>query len=447
MVMRLSLIVTYLFFSLLVESCSALVSSSASRKTVLVIGDTGFLGSEIVSQLEQLDIDYKTASKSAGVDITAPDAAQQIQGLAKGCDAVISTVGSIGNKEDERINAASGQAAIGAKQAGVQRFVVIGNDPQVREFSKSCPPLQNYASGKEKAEQIIKDNFPDSYTIIRPTFMYGGDDFSLSPPRIPDSIGGAAENILGLYPFQAASEALPGVIGMLMAAPVSRERVAKAAINAAMGLCQGEFDSRDDIILAASKRLPKLAPTRSNSQNAEMLKQQIYDLGDCQGDPDTLEEAFGIFEQIESLQVRKPATDPLLNGRWDFVFDVEADMGTGVVKDIINGDSPVKLLLNLEDLYMTIETQSRINIMVSTKVLGIPMELKLQTSFKPDSHDPTGTLFLEKFEGIELMGIALPVPDQWQRSRPLEFTYLDETMLIARGNGGEPHYLRRELAI
>ena len=49
--------------------------------------------------------------------------------------------------------------------------------------------------------------------------------------------------------------------------------------------------------------------------------------------------AFDYLEQIELCGKRQPAKDPLLNGRWDFCFDVEADVGTGVVKDILEGRS------------------------------------------------------------------------------------------------------------
>jgi len=41
---------------------------------------------------------------------------------------------------------------------------------------------------------------------------------------------------------------------------------------------------------------------------------------------------------LEELERHKPATtrptkDPILNGRWDFCFDVELDVGTGFIKE------------------------------------------------------------------------------------------------------------------
>ena len=422
---------------------------------ILVLGATGFVGQEIVAQLEKLGVDYRTASKTGRncdyqIDLTAKAAADQVADMAAGCDAVISVVGSIGDAHDQVINAASGPAAVGAKQAGVKRFVFIGNDPAVRELISQnplLPALQSYAAGKEQAEELIRREFPQEHYIIQPNFIYGGDDFSLSPPRVPSQLGQVAEDILGLYPLQAASRALPGVLGLVLGAPVSRERVAAAAVHAALGLCTGAntLSSREEIIQAASKRPKRPRRQGGDKENeVKVLKQAVYDLGDCQGGSECLNEAFDYLEQIETLATRKPAEDPLLNGRWDFSFDVEADLGTGVVKDILEGRSPIKAVFDLKDLYMVIENQSKIQIFVETKILGIPAEVVLRTTILPEKSDPTGTTFNERFEGIELAGMELPIPDSWRQSRPLEFTYLDDTMLIARGNGGEPHFLKRD---
>ena len=71
------------------------------------------------------------------------------------------------------------------------------------------------------------------------------------------------------------------------------------------------------------------------------------------------------------------------------------------------------------------------------------MPVKITTRLHAVTDDTTGTRFEEEFSGLSLMGIDLPVPESWQQSRPLEFSYLDDSMLIARGNGGEAHYLKR----
>jgi hypothetical protein len=220
--------------------------------------------------------------------------------------------------------------------------------------------------------------------------------------------------------------------------------VATVVVNAALGLVQDDLDSRDEIVDAASKRPQKEISQSNVKEPISDLKQQRYDMGECGGDKDKLDQAFELLENIESCNQRSPTTDPILNGRWDFVMDVEADIGTGVVKDIMTGNSPIKYVFEVKDLYMMIENNSAISIYVNTKVLNMPVELKLTTNLIPDPSDPTGTTFLEQFQGVELGGRKFPVPEDWQRSRPLEFSYLDETMLIARGNGAEPHYLKRD---
>ncbi len=420
---------------------------ASSPHRILVLGGSGFVGQEIIRQLEQLNIPHTVASRSTnGLDLTAPDAANKVAACAQGCTAVITTVGSLmGNAQDEVINAANGEAAEGASQVpSVQRFVAIGNDPKVRKFSQSIPFLQSYTKGKETAEAKIEFFFPGKYTIIQPSLIHGGDSFSASPPRIPSVAGQVAEDILGLYPFQAASEALPGVFGVALQAPLSRERVARAAINAALGLTgAGRLNSREAIIFAASKRPAKELFECAVDEPVTQLKQQLQALGDCQGDPDKLKIAFELLEKIENCNGYNPSIDPLLNGRWDFCFDVEADMGTGVVKDILEGKSPIQPLFDLQDLHMEIDNNHDIKINVNLKVLNVPMPVQLTTSIEADPTDPRGTTFLEYFQGLQVAGQRIPIPAEWQRARPLEFSYLDETMLIARGNGGEPHYLKR----
>jgi uncharacterized protein YbjT (DUF2867 family) len=433
--------------SLSTGSTKASGSIKGAKHNILVLGDTGFVGQEVVRQLQELGVPYVVASRSNGVDLTSPNAAELVAAKAQGCTAVISTVGSLfGNEEDEAINAANGFAAQGASQvSSINRFVAIGNDPKVRQFSQNLPPLKFYTKGKIQSEAKIQEYFPDSYVIVQPSLIHGGEEFSAMPPRIPSQVGQAAEDILGLYPFQAASDALPGFFGVALQAPLSRERIARAAINAALGLTEvGRLDSREAIVRAASKRPAKEIFECNVDESVTVLKEQVKALGDCSGDADKLNKAFALLAQIENCNGNDPSTDPILNGRWDFCFDVEADMGTAVIKDILEGRSPVKVVFDLQDLHMEIENNTEVTIHVNVKVLSIPMPVKLTTRIEMDPSDPAGTSFFEYFMGLEISGLTIPIPEDWQRARPLEFSYLDETMLIARGNGGEPHYLKRD---
>lgn len=469
---QLFLVATQLFFGPYNNFALGLSLSNTPKK-VLVLGK-GFVGNQVLQELDKLGVPSISLSKSGKggvdfeVDLTAEDAEDTIESICRNnnVDAIISTVGSIGQKDDYEINAASAKAAIGAKRSEcVKRFVFIGNDDAVRDFAKDSPFLKNYAKGKAESETTIKAQFPGAYTIVEPNFIYGGDDFSLTPPRVPQKLGSIAEDILGLYPIQAISEKLPGMLGVAAGAPVSVENVAKAAINAALGvISESELESRNDIILAASKRPQRLLKDKTTTEKSttstedlseeeiaekvRSLKIDLYAVGDCAGDDPKLQKAFGILEEIEDLLVRVPTTDPILNGRWDFDFDVEADAGSAAVKDILQGRSPIKGIFNVQDICLNIfedQGEQKVNVYVSTKLLsGITVDLIVKTIITPDPTDTGGTMFLERFEGIKLAGIPLPIPDDWKKGRPCEFSYLDETMLIARGNGGNPHYLRRE---
>jgi hypothetical protein len=82
---------------------------------------------------------------------------------------------------------------------------LLVNDPKVRQLTTRL--FKDYASnGKEEYEHVIKQVFPGSYyTIVQPTFIHGGDEFQLNPPRLlpPSNIAGSlAEDLFGLYPFQ-----------------------------------------------------------------------------------------------------------------------------------------------------------------------------------------------------------------------------------------------------
>ena len=226
------------------------------KPSILVLGGNGFLGSAVSSRLDVLGISYVAPSHDE-LDITASDAELKMADicLKNACTSVISTVGSINTPDDEIINAANGKAAVGARMGGASKFVFIGNDESVRELSQSIPFLKGYAAGKEEAEAKICETFgPSDYCIVQPTFIYGGDDFGINPPRIASSVGQIADQLLGLYPVQALADALPGVLGVALSPPVSRERVASAAVNAALGLNGDKVTlSGTDIVSVASK--------------------------------------------------------------------------------------------------------------------------------------------------------------------------------------------------
>jgi len=120
-------------------------------------------------------------------------------------------VGSIGTSDDEKVNSACGVAIIAARNSkNVSRFVSIGNPDRVRDFARNIGPLSGYVAGKESSERILEDIFGDDGCVIRPTFIYGGTEFGLTPPRVTSSVGNVVKMALSLEPFPTLSQILPG---------------------------------------------------------------------------------------------------------------------------------------------------------------------------------------------------------------------------------------------
>jgi hypothetical protein len=249
----------------------------APSKKVLVLGGTGLVGSEVVRQLKSIpNVDIIATSTNGrdgtiALDVTRPgvDVAGEVERLAKGCLAVISTIGAFPTSPDAtniiKINAASGYAAVGAKAAGVKHFVFIGNAPEVKTLMIQNPGnllgfLQPYVEGKSISEEMVQRNFGTgeeglSFTVIKPTFIYGGDKFGLSPPRVNTSYGQLVESLLSLGPFRAASSVLPGFLGIALEPPVSAEAVARATIVGAFSDQSLTFDTHDAIVNAGRGRV------------------------------------------------------------------------------------------------------------------------------------------------------------------------------------------------
>jgi len=221
------------------------------------------VGSEVVKVLRGLGLEVVATSTNGRDGTVALDFRQdpkelavQVEALAQGCSAVISTVGVIGTENDEMINRGSGIAANAAKKAGVSRFSYISVAPEVREFGKGFDFLQSYMQGKAYSEASIQGEFGSSasYTLIEPTFIYGGDKFALNPPRVASGYGKLIESLLSSAPFRAATDISPeGFIKIALEPPVSASSVAKAAVAGALGKSSVAILDTYDKIIEASK--------------------------------------------------------------------------------------------------------------------------------------------------------------------------------------------------
>lgn len=334
-------------------------------------------------------------------------------------------------------------------------------------------------------------------TYIQPSFIYGGKEISLNPPRIPSNLGGLASEVLGLYPVQALADKLPDALAVPLAPPINVEMVASAAINVALGIAEGYRELEGEAItMAGSVRGWKEKQLYENWVRDELEKdgvalEDIYGSKEACSIDDLFDEIdddrrwkridmlkqkllrgedpdneIATMEELECLrpQSMKPADDPKLNGQWNFVLSKD-DLGTQVIKELLppeyyggkdDSDESTSSLLRdilgglyqLEGLYMRIhDEQSQVEIVLSSKIFfgKIPIDIVFGTSLLSTNYDEAtdGTLFLEKFESISVGGVSLPLPEDWQRFRYLEITYLDDDIVIARGSGADPHVLVR----
>jgi uncharacterized protein YbjT (DUF2867 family) len=239
------------------------VAVGSSKAKVLVLGGTGFVGSRVVQTLRDLGIPTIATSRDGRDGTTALDftftsdsnVQQQVQKLAAGCTAVISCVGTIGTEYDEQVNSATALAAAGAKAAGVQRFVYITVAPEVKEFAKDIDFLAGYMRGKTVSRDAVLANFPDTSTLIEPTFIYGGGSFEINPPRVAGFYGKIIEGLLSSSPIRAVTGIAPaGIIKIALEPPVPVEAVASAAVAGALGKTGAPsiLDTYDEIKQAAS---------------------------------------------------------------------------------------------------------------------------------------------------------------------------------------------------
>ena len=189
-------------------------------------------------------------------DATTPNinVEKEIESLAKGCTAVISCIGAIGTSNDQIVNSATGLAAQGAKAAGVDKFVYISVAPEVKEFAKGIDLLKDYMTGKTFSQNSVVTNFPNgASTLIEPTFIYGGDSFSLNPPRVASFYGEFIESLLSSGPVRGITNIAPeGFIKIALEPPVPVDAVAGAAVNGALGVVNGELSTYDLIKNAAA---------------------------------------------------------------------------------------------------------------------------------------------------------------------------------------------------
>jgi len=237
------------------------VVASADAKRVVVVGGSGFVGGRVVERLGDMGVDVTSVSKSGkggiAVDLSTDACADALKDAFEGADAVISCVGIFG-ADDATLRAGNGdynvRAIEAAKAAGVPRFVLVSVASIVSDVVGETSLMKGYFEGKSAAEAALRDNYPESNSlVVRPSFVYGGDAFSVNPPRVTQQYGDILVKLLGAGPIKAIAERSPGPIALTLAEPQSVADVAAACVAGAMGANPKPVaDGTDDIKACAA---------------------------------------------------------------------------------------------------------------------------------------------------------------------------------------------------
>jgi len=248
-----------------VNSALAATASPLAGKKVVVFGGSGFVGQRICERLVLEGATVASLSRGGGPppgagawaskvswqqgDVLSADLASLVQGS----EAVISAIGAIGSSDDARGNGATNEAAAAAAaKAGVQRFVLISASPDVAKAGLDAV-FGGYIEGKRRAEAAVATAFAGNSLVIQPSFIYGGEEFSATPPRVAEWYGEKVEGLLGTGLFRGLAAVSPGALRLALSPLSSVGDVAAAAVAGASGAAQGMLAGHDAIKAAAQR--------------------------------------------------------------------------------------------------------------------------------------------------------------------------------------------------
>ena len=233
------------------SSALSMAGASAKDLDVTVIGGTGFVGSRVCKLLVEKGAKVTSVSTSGTVPKWAADdswvndvtwkATNLLTATPKELDAslgkpkaVISCVGAIGTDPDELLagnGEANGNAFASAKRVKASSVAYVSVSPEVAACKDGWLPdfFGSYFEGKEMAEKAAKDVCSD-VTIVCPSFIYGGDSFGLTPPRVNTAYGALIDQLLSFGLIQTVADVAPGLIKVALRPPVAVESVAGACV-------------------------------------------------------------------------------------------------------------------------------------------------------------------------------------------------------------------------
>ena len=227
------------------------VASDASKAPakVVVVGGSGFVGSRVCDKLRAAGVaDVVSVSKSGGnggvaIDLSSDACVTALTDAMKGADCVVSCVGVFKPGDDDAMREGNGtynvrvvDAAVAAK---VDRFVYVSVAsivPDALGGADSAPVMAGYFAGKKMTEEAIANAFDDSNVcIVKPSFIFGGDAFSVNPPRVTSQYGDVLVKFLGSGFVKTVASKSPKPIALTLAEPVSVDDVAGAVCSGVFG--------------------------------------------------------------------------------------------------------------------------------------------------------------------------------------------------------------------
>ena len=234
--------------------------SPGSSLSVTVFGGGGFTGSRVCKLLVNKGASVTSISKSGTVPswcqdeewsskvewkkgdlLSADDASLDM--LVGSPDAVVSCVGVVGTDPDILLkgNGNANVAAFNSAKRGgkLQRAAYVSVGSEVDACKENWLPefFKSYFEGKIVAEKAAIDAMggdAKKVCLVKPTFIYGGSEFGLLPPRVNYEYGSGVEELLMLPPFKILADITPGLIKVALRPPVCVDSVAAACAKAAM---------------------------------------------------------------------------------------------------------------------------------------------------------------------------------------------------------------------
>jgi len=197
-----------------------------------------------------------------------------------------------------------------------------------------------------------------------------------------------------------------------------------------------EYDAMDDMTAIDEASIAK-----------EALKAEIAD-GLVGSKPDKAVVGEILLALEAQNPTRSPATSPLLNGKWRFLFASGASPGLKGLELLLQGSkvapkSPSGAdLVDVQDTYLTIGAeQPRATAEVKVRVLSFENTIKLSSRLEAES----AVRLVETYDAAEseYLNVRLPFQSPVQYKRSLLISYLDEEMLVVRDALGRADVMMR----